>query len=173
MIEMINTKYFQLKLEHEKREAVLLNSTHNLDERIKLQDVRIQDTHQIINQFESKLKEQRDYLQKETLSNVKIVSQKLESIKHAIVNQQDEVTELFKFKNLVSLRMESYHNLLTESTAQHLQNQGSISQMEEVCKLTSDKIDKLLEDDAFKQQKQRINYLTDKNIQMQKMIESQ
>ena len=45
--------------------------------------------------------------------------------------------------------------------------------MEEVCKMTSDKIERLLEDDAFKQQKQRINYLTDKNIQMQKMIESQ
>ncbi len=81
---MINTKYFQLKLEHEKRETVLLNATHNLEERIKLQDVRILDAHQVINAFESKLKEQRDYLQKEALSSVKQVSLKLESIKHVI-----------------------------------------------------------------------------------------
>lgn len=37
--------------------------------------------------------------------------------------------------------------------------------------MTADKIDKLLEDDAFKQQKQRINYLTDRNMQTQSMIE--
>jgi hypothetical protein len=34
VIETINTKYFQLKLEHEKRETVLLNATTVLDERI-------------------------------------------------------------------------------------------------------------------------------------------
>ena len=71
---MINTKYFQLKLEHEKREAVLLNATVNLEDRIKAQDIKILDLLQIINQFEIKLREQRDYLQKETLSNVKIVN---------------------------------------------------------------------------------------------------
>lgn len=44
--------------------------------------------------------------------------------------------------------------------------------MEEICKMTQIKIDKLLEDDVWKLQKQRIHYLMDKNSKMQQHVES-
>lgn len=53
-----------------------------------------------------------------------------------------------------------------------MEHQEQITYILEIASLTQTKIDKLIEDDVWKLQKQRIQYLTDKNSKLQQMLES-
>lgn len=43
IIRDLNTKYFEIKLQHEKREQLLINQVQNLDEKLDRQRLRVDD----------------------------------------------------------------------------------------------------------------------------------
>ena len=112
ILDELNTKYFSIRMEIEKREEKLMNKVEKWEEMLEQQRVRISDlfnknyeTKDLVGVIEEKMR-------KESLSECAHVLKQTEVYKTMIMQLQAEIESTFQFKDFMNCRLDALDNSL-------------------------------------------------------------